>query len=545
MAIHLNSLELNPSKKNDLPPCVIFEDEDILVVNKPSGWNTHSPAPYAGEGIYEWLRDREPRWACLAIVHRLDKETSGLMVFGRSPRANRSLTDQFTRHSIRKVYACLTDRVVPENEFTVASALVRAGERYFGRPMAAGGLRAETHFRVVRRQGKKTWLEARPITGRTHQIRVHASESGFPLCGDSLYGGSEAPRLCLHSKSISLDHPLDGSRMEWTVDIDFDASPADELRRAIITPSETDSWRRAHGASDGVPGWYVDGWGDFWVAQNDQPEAEAGCPEWLKPPIPLEGIGGIGLYLKRLRRDVRAVTPENAGPEWVSGPKAPEPLMVCENGVKYELSFQAGYSVGLFLDQRDNRRRLLRRHVASGFSLPVGGELLNTFAYTCAFSVCGALAGARTTSLDLSRKYLDWGRRNFTQNGIDPTAHDFIYGDAFDWMHRLNRRSRRFDTIILDPPTFSRSRDGGDFRAEQDYGSLVSAAMGLLRPDGVLLASTNAARLDPGKFLQQVREAVAGSGRTILQEHYVPQPVDFPISRDEPAYLKTVWMRIR
>src|SRR5262245_50651528 len=77
-------------------PCVIFEDEDLLVVNKPAGMNTHAPSPYAGEGIYDWLRHREPRWATLATIHRLDKETSGVIVFSKNQAANRSLTTQFT-----------------------------------------------------------------------------------------------------------------------------------------------------------------------------------------------------------------------------------------------------------------------------------------------------------------------------------------------------------------------------------------------------------------------------------------------------------------
>src|SRR5438046_6723834 len=94
-------------------PCVIFEDEHLLVVNKPAGLNTHAPAPYAGEGLYDWLRHREPRWAKLAIIHRLDKETSGVIVFSKTPLANRSLTEQFTRRMIRKKYVLLTDRKVP------------------------------------------------------------------------------------------------------------------------------------------------------------------------------------------------------------------------------------------------------------------------------------------------------------------------------------------------------------------------------------------------------------------------------------------------
>src|SRR4249920_1919744 len=101
-----------------LLPCVLHEDEHLLVVNKPAGWNTHAPSPYAGEGIYDWLKHREPRWASLAIIHRLDKETSGVMVFGKTSLANRSLTEQFTSRAVRKQYVLLTDRQSKQRAFT-------------------------------------------------------------------------------------------------------------------------------------------------------------------------------------------------------------------------------------------------------------------------------------------------------------------------------------------------------------------------------------------------------------------------------------------
>jgi 23S rRNA (cytosine1962-C5)-methyltransferase len=214
------------------------------------------------------------------------------------------------------------------------------------------------------------------------------------------------------------------------------------------------------------------------------------------------------------------------------------------------MSFCEGYSVGLFLDQRDNRRRLLTGHIAADFPLfksEIGNrqsEILNTFAYTCGFSVCAAKAGARTTSLDLSRRYLEWGRRNFTLNGLDPAAHEFVYGDTFDWLRRLAKRGRTFDVVVLDPPTFSQSKVHGTFRAEKNYGQLITAALPVLKPGGVLFAATNSADRPPEKFLADIETAVAAGNRKIRQQHYVPQPPDFPISHDEPAYLKTVWLRV-
>src|SRR6476469_5434233 len=103
--------------------------------------NTHAPSPYAGEGIYEWLKHRDPRWAHLAIIHRLDKETSGVMVFGKTTAANRSLTEQFTGREVRKKYVLLTDRAMKRERLVVKTGLVRAGERYVAR--ADGGEPAE------------------------------------------------------------------------------------------------------------------------------------------------------------------------------------------------------------------------------------------------------------------------------------------------------------------------------------------------------------------------------------------------------------------
>lgn len=527
------------------PPCVVFEDEHLLVVNKPAGWNTHAPSPFAGEGIYEWLRHREPRWASLSILHRLDKETSGLLVFGKTPLANRSLTAQFTERAIEKRYLLVTDAPPPAEEWTTETAIVRAGERYLARPLAAGGERAKTRFRVVRRSGSTTWIEAKPVTGRTHQIRVHAAHVGCPIRGDVLYGGASAARVFLHAQQIAFRHPATGEPVVFNAGEDAPDSvfvgASEGLRTAVVSPSETDAYRLKHGAADGLPGVYVDRLGQFDLVQTD---TEAGLANWPAS----EGSILRGTYLKRLSRHVRSKTVEETSPQLVRGEPAPERFVIRENAMHYEVSFTEGYSYGLFLDQRDNRRRLLTGHVAAEFPLfperAAGREVLNCFAYTCAFSVCAALGGARTTSLDLSRKYLDWGRRNFELNGLDPTAHDFIFGDVFDWLRRLGKKGRQFDAVLLDPPTFSRSKERGDFRAEVDYGQLVATALPLVRPGGILFASTNAARLAPEVFGEQIRQAVASARRRVVQDHYVPQPPDFPVSREEPAYLKTLWLRV-
>ena len=596
---------------------IVFEDADLLVIHKPAGWNTHAPSPFAGEGLYEWLKNREPRWATLAIIHRLDKETSGLIVFGKTPEANRSLTAQFTVRSVHKRYVLLTDRAVDFKTLDAKSNLTRAGDKYISRSNLKGGEMAETRFRLsheliglpqVATTARLNLIEAEPLTGRTHQIRVHAAEHGFPILGDTLYGGSPAPRLCLHATELQFEHPVTRETLRFAAPPDFAATPAVALRdalmdrrdqtrgsgtgstgdspvpvgepptgtgetsvaqcdcvlpmcipqpsarpvarrdRQVASATVTNACRLIHGAADGWPGLCVERAGDFLVAESAGP-LTAPQTELLHHCVQAQGLRGA--YHKRTPRAHRPSGPD-ASPIHLFGDAAPGEILVRENGLAFSLRFNEGSSIGLFLDQRDNRRRWLTNYIAPGFrisestaGLPLQDlEVLNTFAYTCSFSVCAARAGAHVTSLDLSRKYLEWGQRNFVLNGLDPAAHDFIFGDCFSWLRRLARKQRVFDAILLDPPTFSRSKESGVFQAEKDFGKLVAAALPLLKPNGLLFASSNAARWEPQQFMEELHASIA-AGRNVTQEHYVPQPPDIPITRDEPAYLKTAWMRVR
>lgn len=400
-------------------------------------------------------------------------------------------------------------------------------------------------------------LEAEPLTGRTHQVRVHAAERGIPILGDSLYGGTPAPRVYLHAAELRLKHPASGEEMTFRAPIEqappdgplwsTGPLPCTALRQALVDADDTNAYRLIHGASDGHPGWYVERLGDYLLSQSERALTPAQQEDLARLA---KALGARGAYHKLLTHQVARTACAEASPQLVLGEAAPDRFTVRENGVEYELSFEEGYSVGLFLDQRDNRRRLLTRHIASGFPLlpprPAARqwEVLNTFAYTCGFSVCAARAGARVTSVDLSKRYLEWGKRNFRLNQLDPARHEFIYGDTLEWLRRLAKKDRHFDVVLLDPPTFSQSKQSGAFRAEKDYERLVTAALPLLTEAGVLFASTNAAGWPPGEFLAGIEHAIRRTRRQIVQRHYAPQPPDFPVSRAEPAYLKTVWLRV-
>lgn len=229
---------------------------------------------------------------------------------------------------------------------------------------------------------------------------------------------------------------------------------------------------------------------------------------------------GCPVFLKHLDKD------NKQAPIQIAGPEAPLRFEIEENGVKFLMDMEAGYSQGIFLDQRDNRK-MLQDHCHEGMNL------LNTFAYTGAFSVYAALKGTQTTTLDLAQPCLDWCKENMKLNGIDPSEHYFCKGDTLHWLERFAKQGRKFDAIILDPPTFSRDHKGHVWRVERDYGKLVELAMACLAQEGFILCTTNCRKLSPSEFGGMVEDAAPNCRLTST-----PMPFDF----DGEPYLKCIWI---
>lgn len=186
-----------------------------------------------------------------------------------------------------------------------------------------------------------------------------------------------------------------------------------------------------------------------------------------------------------------------------------------ERDLRFEVDFSAGYSVGLFPDQRSNRTWLRGLRPES---------VLNTFAFTCAFSVAAAAAGSRTISVDLARAALARGRRNFELNSIPLEGQRFIADDTFDVLPRLARRGERFDAIILDPPTFSRGRSGRVFRAQEQMAELLRLALPCANRGAVVLLSTNCSSLSSAGLAALAVPALPSGARV---EQVPPEP-DYP-----------------
>lgn len=317
-------------------------------------------------------------------------------------------------------------------------------------------------------------------------------------------------------------------------------------RNSLLESASTDAYRLVHGVADGMPGFYLDRLGHALLASKEgklQPKEKALCLAWY------ELLGSGSVYLKNLDRQVRKTDVESASPVLLKGVSGDHASQVMENGLRYAIRFDEGYSVGIFLDQRENRLRCINGKVASGFHLKrashSSGEVLNTFAYTCAFSVCVGKLGFRAVSLDLSRKYLDWGRSNFQINGMDPDGHDFIYGDVFDWMRRFKNRGRKFAGIILDPPTFSKSpKTGKLWKAERDYPDLLGMTVDLIEPGGWILACNNTHNWSADRFEGTVRHCLSEKGVSVRKVFSASQAIDFPVTPKASQYLKSVWIQL-
>ena len=202
-----------------------------------------------------------------------------------------------------------------------------------------------------------------------------------------------------------------------------------------------------------------------------------------------------------------------------------------ENHLKFGIDFGAGYSVGLFVDQRENRRFARQTKPK---------RLLNCFAYTCSFSVAAASAGAQTVNVDLSKKSLERGRQNFVLNSLSTEGHQFIADDVRPVLRRLARRGQKFDTIILDPPTFSRAKDGAAFHVEKDFEEIIVSALELIDRDGRILLSTNCETLN-GQALERMARYCLKLSRRSGALHRQPPPADFPLG----AGAVTIWLTLR
>jgi 23S rRNA (cytosine1962-C5)-methyltransferase len=564
---------------------ILFEDADVIAIDKPVGVSSQAADPASPDDVVtrlkRYLATRSGgAEAYLGVHQRLDRDTSGVLVFARRREANAGLAAQFERRTVRKTYvACVTGWRAKREHETLRDALVsdRDGRMRVGSARERGAVKAVTRVRVLARRGDRAMLELELETGRTHQARVQLAHAGAPIAGDAAYGGGAAPRMMLHATALGLEHPATRKpmRLQAPLPPEFGAwldrgvvgdgvyrdegALARALDRAVerrwglgrsdVGPRPTTAFRLVNEDGDGLPRLAVDAYGGWLVAQL-YPGAPGDAPDsggrdegpWRDPASRdrlldrLHGLGFDGVYLKVRPRQANVLADtrrEDLAPRLpVRGRPAPEEMAILEESMPFLVRLGDGLSTGLFLDQRMNRRRV--REMAAG------ARVANLFAYTCAFSVAAALGGAeRIVSVDASVSALERGRANMQHAGVSVgEAHAFVADDAFNWLARTARRGERFDLVVLDPPSYS-STKRGRFVADSDYGALAAEALAILSPGGKLLACTNHRGIAASRFRRVLFDAGRRAGREIQQIKDLPEPPDFPTDPEDGPHMKS------
>jgi 23S rRNA (cytosine1962-C5)-methyltransferase len=474
----------------------------FLFVDKPGGIPTHATetGPGAPVGFVEYLSSIAGEK--LFVNHRLDKGTTGALVFARNEAAAAQLAESFNAREIEKTYLFVTDRKAPSStEFSVKSFIEKRGSKFVSEQSETNEANSETDFRLLLTHEQFSLWEARPKTGKSHQIRLHAFDSGIPILGDQDHGGTPFPALCLHS--LELKFRLDGKETvhrcpppiffndlklvenvrlcTWLAAFDRRTRWLESRAQAAQVGNRSElldlnAWRALHNEDEHLRAEVL---GEVTDLQWFSEEAPA-IDEWndIHELVKLTHAQSWRLHL----RHDRGRKPQGED-VWASRPEPPTRWFIHENGIRYEMRSDTGLSSGLFLDQRANR--LWVRENANGKSV------LNLFSYTSGFSVAAAKGGAtKTVSVDLSKNFLEWSKRNFALNEIPVDAHEFRAIESREYLKWAKKKALNFDLVICDPPSFSRS-DKGVFSIEKDLGSLLAAVSDVTQSGGIILFCAN------------------------------------------------------
>lgn len=236
----------------DIPLDIVYEDDDILVINKPADMVVHPAAGNWSGTLLNALLFHDEKLANVpraGIVHRLDKDTTGLMVVAKNLAAHKSLVDSLAERNVSREYVALAQGIIVAGD-TIDAPIGRHSRDRKKMAVTISGKEAITHYRVAARFPSHTLLEVKLETGRTHQIRVHLSSIHHPIVGDPVYGGRlRLPvgadeelittlqgfrRQALHARKLGLDHPATGEFMEWSVDLPKDFADLLELMAECI-----------------------------------------------------------------------------------------------------------------------------------------------------------------------------------------------------------------------------------------------------------------------------------------------------------------------
>jgi 23S rRNA (cytosine1962-C5)-methyltransferase len=305
-------------------------------------------------------------------------------------------------------------------------------------------------------------------------------------------------------------------------------------RKSFYDDPDTTAFRVFNGEGDGFGGLSIDYYGGFYLVSWYSEGVYSFKDEVIAA---LQNVADCkGIYQKK-RFDAKGQYIEED--DFVAGERGEFPLIVKENGINFAIYLNDGAMTGIFLDQRDVRNAIKERYAK-------GKTVLNTFSYTGAFSVAAALGGAmKTTSVDLAKRSNSKTIEQFSVNGIDYESQDILVMDVFNYFKYAKRKEMKFDLVVLDPPSFARSKKY-TFSTSKDYTHLMREAIAITEDKGVIVASTNSASFGMQKFKGFIEKAFKEEGKSykIVEEFTLPK--DFRVRKEfkEGDYLKVLFVKL-
>ncbi|MEH6943683.1 class I SAM-dependent rRNA methyltransferase [Bacillus sp. JJ722] len=306
-------------------------------------------------------------------------------------------------------------------------------------------------------------------------------------------------------------------------------------RKSLFEDPETTAFRVVNGEGDGLGGITIDYYDGYYLIQWYSKGIYSFREDILKALQ--QTVEYKGIYQKKRFDDKGQYIEED---DFVTGERGMFPLIIKENGVNFAVYLNDGAMTGLFLDQREVRQAIRERYSK-------GTEMLNTFSYTGAFSVNAALGGANmTTSVDVANRSRAKTNEQFAVNDIDYEKQQIVVDDVFQYFKFAARKERLYDLVVLDPPSFAKTKKR-TFSAAKDYTELLKETIAITKNEGIIVASTNSSAFNMRRFKQFIQTACKEShtSYSILEEYSLPS--DFRTLRSFPEgdYLKVVFIRIR
>lgn len=304
-------------------------------------------------------------------------------------------------------------------------------------------------------------------------------------------------------------------------------------RAEFYKDPNTTAFRVFNGEGDGIGGFTIDYFAGYYLI-NWYSEGIYSFKEYVMEA--LENLVDYKAIYEKKRFDTKGMYIDDD--DFVTGERGEFPIIVKENGVNFAIYLNDGAMVGVFLDQRDVRKTIRDKYAE-------GKTVLNTFSYTGAFSVFASLGGAvQTTSVDLAKRSLSKTIEQFSVNNIDFEAENIVVMDVFNYFKYAVKKNLKFEMVILDPPSFARSKKH-TFSAGKDYKNLLKEAIAITEENGIVVASTNCSTFDMKKFKGFIDQAFTESGYKykILEEFALPKDFKTIPAFEEGNYLKVVFVK--